>query len=197
MPELARILDYFAGAFDLMRGRTEGLKRLDISADGFWESFAAIPVALPALALSWIEFRQVEEVVEPGMPRDPVLIYGAHALADLLGWILPVVILMVIARRIGFSRKVVPLIIAANWGGALIAWGFVPYWLMLLAFGAGAGASLVGLVLSIGSIALTVRLVSTALGRDVAAATAVVALMVVASLISYGAVMDVTGVRLL
>ena len=40
------------GAWRLMLGKADGLRLLDLSADGFWNSFFAIIVATPALSTS-------------------------------------------------------------------------------------------------------------------------------------------------
>ncbi|TIU19672.1 MAG: transporter, partial [Mesorhizobium sp.] len=43
-----------AGAWRLMFGKADGLRMLDLSADGFWNSFFGIVVALPALIVGWV-----------------------------------------------------------------------------------------------------------------------------------------------
>ncbi|MEF2072165.1 hypothetical protein [Consotaella aegiceratis] len=196
MPTLQEVLRYFNGATLMMAGKQEGLRRLDLSADGFWMSFSAILFSLPPIVLSWIEFEAAERQ-HPLGDSGWGTVYAAHLLADLLSWLLPVMVLMMIARPIGYSRKIVPLVIATNWGGALLAWAVVPYWILVMLFGAGPTLTVVGVLITIASLILTVRLTAVAIGGDVLAAIGVVALMVVCSLISYGAVMDVTGVPLL
>ena len=54
MPSAEEIITSLSGAWRMMIGRTEGLRMLDLSADGFWTSFFAIVVALPALFLGWV-----------------------------------------------------------------------------------------------------------------------------------------------
>ena len=54
MPSVEDIQQYMTGAWRLMLGKPDGMRLLDISVDGFWNSFFAIIVALPALAASWI-----------------------------------------------------------------------------------------------------------------------------------------------
>jgi hypothetical protein len=194
-PTLDEILRYFTGAAELMLGRPEGLRRLDLSADGFWSSFFAIVVAVPPMALSWVQFESLPRPTPLVLPSS-TLVYTAHALADLLAWVLPVVVLMLVAKPIGYSRKIVPLVVATNWGGALITWALVPYWLIGLVAGDGEWMAALGLVVALGSIVLTARLTSSALGRDAFAALAIVLLMLVMSLFAYGLVMELTGVRL-
>ena len=43
-----------AGAWAVMRGRREGLARLDLSIEGFWRSFAAIVLLIPFAFLAWL-----------------------------------------------------------------------------------------------------------------------------------------------
>ena len=42
------------GAWRLMLGKADGLRLLDLTADGFWNSFFAIAVAAPALIVGWV-----------------------------------------------------------------------------------------------------------------------------------------------
>ncbi|MEF2551934.1 hypothetical protein VQ042_11280 [Aurantimonas sp. A2-1-M11] len=197
VPSVDHVLSFFSGAALLMAGRAEGLKRLDLSADGFWQSFSAMIVALPPIALSWLEFEISAPLTGTAAGRGMVAVYGAHALADFLAWTLPILILMMVAKRVGYSRKIVPLVVATNWGGALLAWVFAPYWLLMLAFGPGSALSALGALVTIASIALTVRLIFMATGKDLAGAAIITIGMIVISLISYGAVMDLTGIRLI
>lgn len=197
VPDPAEVLGYFRGAALLMSGREEGLKRLDLSADGFWTSFTAILVAAPPVALSWIEFETAEQQSGIATSAGPVAIYLAHALADLVAWILPVVVLMLVARPLGLSRKIVPLVVATNWGGALLAWALTPYYILIFLIGNNEASAMLGLAATVATIILTARLASTAIGRDMSVAAGVVVLMIVSTLVAYGAVMDITGIPLL
>ncbi|RFC64283.1 hypothetical protein DYI37_08060 [Fulvimarina endophytica] len=188
------ILGNFSGAFALMMGRKSGLDRLDLSADGFYRSFAAIAVALPALFLSWMQYEadgEAEFVPNAGS----IEAYGAHLMADLLAWLLPILCLILVARRIGWSRKVSPLVVATNWGAALITWMFAPYLALVLMVGMGPNLALVGSLLSIASLVLTTRLCHTIL-QDWPSAIGLTLAMLALGLLAYGVVMDLTGVSL-
>ncbi|MFD2236960.1 hypothetical protein [Aureimonas populi] len=192
---MADILRYFSGAARLMAGKPDGLKRLDLTADGFWGSFAALLVALPPLALSWIEYERVERAVPP--PETSAFgLYGAHLFADATAWLFPILVLMLIARPAGFSRKLVPLVVSLNWGSALVAWALSPLWLALLMAGPSQAGSLLAPLAVLGAMVLTVRLVACAMAADLIVASAIVLVTVVASLIAYAAVADVTGIAL-
>lgn len=195
LPTLAEIARYFTGAARLMAGHRDGLDRLDLSADGFWRSFAAILVALPPSILSWVEFERVERGGMPAQAGEATLAF-AHALADLTAWLLPILLLATVARHIGFSRRIVPFVVATNWGGALLTWAFSPFFLVVMLAGPGDGTQLLGLLMGAVSIFLTVRLVASSTESDVPFSIAVVTMMVIASILSYGAVSDLLGVRL-
>ncbi|WP_152044560.1 hypothetical protein [Aureimonas psammosilenae] len=195
-PSLSEILDYFRGTFQMMAGRSEGLRRLDLSADGFWTSFFAILVALPPMALSWIEFEGVQREA-PVADTGAALIYTAHALADVLAWIVPVILLMALAKWIGLQRKIVPLVVATNWGNAFLAWIMMPVELLVLATGGAQAATTIAVIASLAALAFMVRLISVSLGNDLKAAVAITLLMMIASVFSYGLMSDLTGLSLI
>lgn len=195
-PGLADILGYFAGAIEMMRGRKEGLRRLDLTADGFWTSFMALLVALPPMALSWVEYEDVQRDV-PVADIGPMVIYGAHAAADLVAWVLPVALLMALANWIGLGRRILPLVVATNWGNALLAWAMVPIELLVIATNGASAVLLVAVAASIAALVLMVRLIATALGQDLKAAVGVTLLIVLTSIFSYGAIADITGISLI
>jgi hypothetical protein len=188
-------LRYFSGAARLMAGKRDGLKRFDLTADGFWNSFGAIPVALPPMALAWIEYERVERASPPA-DVGTVALYGAHAFADITAWLFPLLVLALAARPLGFSRRLVPLVVTLNWGSALIAWCLAPVWILLLIAGRGEGGSVLGLVLMLASVVLTVRLVAAATDLDHTVSTGIVALTVFCSFLAYVAVADLTGIAL-
>lgn len=195
LPSLPEIARYFTGAARLMAGYRDGLDRLDLSADGFWRSFAAIIVALPPTVLSWLEFERVERAGLAAGGHETTA-YAAHALADLTAWLLPILVMMTAARHLGFTRKIVPFVIATNWGGALLTWAFSPFFLLLMFTGPNAAMQLLGILISAASIVLTVRLIVQATGSDVPFSIAIVTMMVISSLLSYGAVSDLLQVPL-
>ena len=195
VPSLAELLRYFSGIFRLMQGKRDGLQRLNLSADGFWASFSAIIVSLPPMALSWVEFETVERqwpFVGTGVGA-----YAAHALADVTAWVLPLLILIMAARHIGLRRKIGPIVIALNWSGALLAWALVPLWLLMLLTGGSIAVAFLLLLAGVATLVLTTRVVVFAGDCDYLVAGAITALLVVCSILTYAAVMDVTGIKLM
>jgi hypothetical protein len=182
MPSAAEIQQYLTGAWRLMTGRADGLQLLDISADGFWNSFFAIVVALPALFVGWVGVAN-EIAAEPlAASRFSVLL--RLAAMDLSAWILPLAALAVAAPLAGIGGRFVHYVVASNWGSALIAWLMLP--LALLKLVLPFESNLV-LLLSLGllglAMALTWRLTNVVIGRGPAIGTAVFAGMFVASLV--------------
>lgn len=193
LPSVGDILRYMSGALRLMMGRPDGLQRLDLTADGFWGSFAAILVALPPTILSWIE---VETIERGGARSADLLVYAAHATADLVAWLFPMMVLMALAKPAGFSKKILPLVVSLNWGSALVAWALTPLWVIILLFGANEATTLIGAVAVLGAIVLTVRLVATATKSELPISAAVVLVLLVCSFVAYAAVSDLLGVPL-
>jgi hypothetical protein len=190
LPTLPEIGRYFTGAWQLMAGDRRGLDRLDLSADGFWRSFAALVVALPPTALSWLEFERIER---GRAAVSPVMALAAHALADLTAWLLPLLLVGIAARHIGFGKRMVPFVVAVNWGGALLTWVFSPFFVLLLVGGQSDLTQALGLLIALASIVLTVRLIAVSTGCDYPLAIAIVTMMVFVSLLSYAAVSDLFG----
>ncbi|KAA0972345.1 hypothetical protein FPY71_04420 [Aureimonas fodinaquatilis] len=193
VPSLPEIIRYFSGVVLLMAGRKEGLGRFNLTADGFWASFSAIIVALPPMALSWI----VYELVEKSGPAGGVFAYAAHALADVVAWILPLLLGIMAAPSIGFGKKIGQMIITLNWAGALISWALVPLWLLMLLTGGSDRLSVLVLLISLATLFLTARVIVFSTGVDYLVATGITVLLVVISLLTYAAVTDLTGVQLL
>lgn len=161
----------FAGAWRLMTGRADGLRLLDISADGFWNSFLAIPVALPALAIGWL-------LAANGIAADAgggrLSVVTTLAIVDLSVWVMPLIAFLVVAPQFGLSDRAAHLVVAYNWGEALMAWLALPVALFILIFDVGQQTSdALMLLLFIVLTVLGWRLVTTAIGRGLGVGSAV------------------------
>ncbi|CAG1009627.1 MAG: transporter [Rhizobiaceae bacterium] len=178
MSEIQRSL---VGAWRLMTGRADGLRLLDISADGFWNSFFAIPVALPALAVGWLMTAN-GIAADGGGGRLSTL--ASLAIVDLSVWIAPLVVFVAVAPQFGLSDRVAHLVVAYNWGEALMNWLALPVALFLLVFDVGQQTSdALMLFLFILLTVLGWRLVTTAIGRGAGVGSAVFAGLFVVSLV--------------
>lgn len=182
MPPAEDIQQYLTGAWRLMMGKPDGIRLLDISADGFWNSFFAIVVSLPALVVGWVAVAN-ELSQDPDIAGGRFSIFLRLGLIDIGAWVLPLAALALVAKSAGIGGRFVHYVVATNWGSALIVWSMLPPALLRLFFpSAGDTASVISLVLFVLSLVLSWRLTNAALGRGPAIASAVFAGMFAVSL---------------
>lgn len=180
MPSAEEIQRYLTGAWRLATGRTDGLAMLDISADGFWNSFFAIPVAFPALVVGWVSAANGLGGETFG-GRLSVLL--RLATIDLLTWVVPIALLAVLARPAGIAQRFVPYVVASNWASALFIWMMLPPAIVNLFWPAAQQVTVLVSLLIFGvTLVLSWRLTNAVLGMGAAMASAVFAGMFGASL---------------
>lgn len=170
------------GAWRLMLGKADGLRQLDLSADGFWNSFFAIVVAAPALIVGWVGL--ANEIGDPNAFAGRFSVLIRLATVDIGAWVLPLVGLALVAPRAGIGGRFVHYVVASNWASAIIAWMMLPAALIRLFLpSTNEFAVLASLLLFALSMILTWRMTNVAIGRGAAVGTAVFAGMFVASLV--------------
>lgn len=136
----------FRGTLDLLNSRAEGLDSFDMSERGFWRSFSALWLTLPAYVVSLaFERLRLGLVPERGLLENPWvdLVVAAGHVAGFLA--LPVAMAL-IAPRLGLGHRYVPFVIVTNWiaaAGLLVL--SVPAMLVLLGWAPPALASLFSL----------------------------------------------------
>ena len=171
-----------AGAWRLMFGKADGLRLLDLSADGFWNSFFAIIVAAPALIVCWVGI--ANEIGDPEAFAGRLGMLIRLATVDIGAWVLPLVALALVAPRAGIGGRFVHYVVASNWASAIIAWLMLPSALLRLFLPSASGvSSLVSLALFALSMVLTWRMTNASIGKGPAVGTAVFVGMFVASLL--------------
>jgi len=169
------------GAWRLMLGKADGLRLLDLSADGFWNSFFAIVVAAPAMIVGWVG--TANEIGDPNAFAGRLGMLIRLATVDLGSWLLPLVALALVASRAGIGDRFVHYVVASNWASAITAWMLLPSALIRLFLPSGNPvAELVWLVLVVLSLVLTWRMTNAAIGKGAAVGSAVFAGMLVVSL---------------
>ncbi|GLS40497.1 hypothetical protein GCM10010869_60940 [Mesorhizobium tianshanense] len=169
------------GAWRLMLGKPDGLRLLDLSADGFWNSFFAIVVAAPALIVGWVGL--ANEIGDPNAFAGRFSMLVRLATVDIGTWVLPLVGLAFVAPRAGIGGRFVHYVVASNWASAVIAWMMLPAALIRLFLpSTNEFAVLTALLLFALSMVMTWRMTNVAIGRGAAVGTAVFAGMFVASL---------------
>lgn len=167
------------GLWLLLIGKSEGFQFLDLTERGFWRSWWAIPFCLPPTLLSWASFRlyflaQVPQGTETG----PSFFFKL-AVVETANWLIPLLVVLVLARVAGFSRVALPLIIAFNWLSVPLQWAYVPVSLLQIWAPADTSAALLYL-LTLGTyVYITYRISVAILGGQ--KLPAVVLVMVVFS----------------
>jgi len=191
----ADIYLYLYGVWRMMMGRRDGMNVLDVSADGFWNSFSAIFVALPALLVSWVSFANEAEALMllPGT-RFQILI--RLMIAGIGSWILPLAGLAAVAPRLKFGDRFVHYVVATNWASALLAWLMLPPTLLQILFpDLTEVATLFSLMLFFVSLFLSWRVTVAAIGKGPGVGTGVFFGMLVASMFALFTLQSLLGIH--
>lgn len=193
MPELAQIQQYLVGSWRMMTGKRDGIKLLDISADGFWNSFFAIAISLPALIAGWVTITH-SLVPGPGHFADRLSVMLRLATVDIGVWVLPLVAFAAAARPAKLADRFAHYVISNNWGSALLAWMMLPPTLLRMVLPAFSDyATVISTCLFIVSMVLSWRLTDSALGKGAMIATAVFGAMLIVSLLVFYGLESVLG----
>ncbi|MGN6466485.1 MAG: transporter [Rhizobiaceae bacterium] len=181
MPSAEEIQQYLYGTWRMMLGKSDGLRALDISVDGFWNSFFAIVIALPALVVNWVTIADSYGDMAQNLD-DRFAIFMRLAVIDLAAWLLPLAAFAAIARRVRLADRYVHYVVASNWATAIIAWLMLPPAILLLFLpDATDTAWFLSMVIFIASQIFVWRLTNVAIGKGAATASAVYAGMFAAS----------------
>ncbi|OQM73723.1 transporter [Manganibacter manganicus] len=184
------------GAWRLMLGKADGLRLLDLSADGFWNSFFAILVALPAMIVGWVEV--ANEIGDPDLFLGRLGVLLRLAAIDLGAWVLPLIGLAVLAPHAGIGGRFVHYVVASNWSSAIIAWMMLPSALVRLVLPASDGVVwLVSLTLFFLAMVMTWRMTNAVIGKGAVVGTAVFGGMFLASLAFLLVLQALLGITLL
>ncbi|MEQ1941406.1 transporter [Mesorhizobium sp. VNQ89] len=184
MPSGEQIQQYLTGAWQMMLGKADGLKLLDISADGFWNSFYAMLIALPALVVGWVGFANDLSALGDGFDGRLSIVLRL-ATIDLAAWVVPLLVLAAVAKPAGIADRFVHLVVASNWASALIAWIILPPALIGLVLPEVRPLEdMLSLVFFVAAMVLTWRMTNAALGKGAGVASAVFAGMFIVSLLT-------------
>ncbi|SCZ09428.1 hypothetical protein [Microvirga guangxiensis] len=106
----------FRGTLDMLHSRSEGLKSFDMSERGFWRSFAAIWLTLPAYIVSLAFERLRLGLLQPDQPLlDNVWIDIVVALGHVASFVALPLAMIWVARRFNLTKAYVPFVIVTNW----------------------------------------------------------------------------------
>ena len=182
MPRSDEIQHYLFATWRMMTGKPDAIRMLDLSAEGFWDSFFAIIIAIPALFVSWVTV--ANDIGGGGTTGDRISILLGLAFVDLVSWVAPLVVLGLVARYIGIGDRFVHYVVATNWASAIVIWLMVPPGIIQLFW---PQAEAFALALSLGLIALTLvlmwRVTNAAIAKGPGVATGVFVGMFALSLV--------------
>ncbi|MGO4573153.1 hypothetical protein [Microvirga sp. 2TAF3] len=146
----------FKGTLDLLNSRVEGLKAFDMSERGFWRSFAAIWLTLPAYIVSLAFERLRLGLLLPDHPLlDSLWIDLVVAIGHVASFVVLPVAMIWVTRKFKLTGHYVPFVIVTNWVnviGMLVM--SIPVLLLLLGW---APPALAGLF-SVAFLAIILRL---------------------------------------
>jgi len=185
---------HLTGVWQMMTGRRDGIRLLDISIDGFWNSFYAIIVALPVMLSGWASLA-ADLTMGGGCASERFGLVLRMAVVDFGAWVLPIVGLAFVAGMIGIRDRFVHYVVATNWATALFAWFMLPTNLLRLVWPDAVDvATTIALVIFLVSMVLSWRLTNAALNKGPAVATGVFTGMLIASLLVLFLLQDLLGV---
>lgn len=194
MPPVEDIQQHLLGVWRMMTGRRDSIRLLDLSVDGFWNSFFAIVVALPALLVGWVPL--AGELAGPEARfAGRVLLLVRLAIVDIGSWVLPLAALAAVASYAGIRDRFVHYVVASNWGSALFAWFMLPASLLrLFVPGAAEAATALSLGIFLGCLVLSWRLTDAAIDKGPAVTTGVFGGMLIASILTLFALQDILNI---
>ncbi|MDH4986334.1 transporter [Aminobacter anthyllidis] len=185
-----------AGAWRLMLGKADGLRLLDLSADGFWNSFFAILVAVPALVVGWAGVSN-DVTLETATFAGRFGIVVRLAMVDMGAWVLPLIALALVAPRAGIGDRFVHYVVASNWTSAIIAWLMLPAALTRMLFPAAQNfITLLSLAVFGLSMVFTWRMTNATIGKGAAIGSAVFTGMFFISLLVLFSLQALLGITL-
>jgi hypothetical protein len=141
----------FRGTLDVLHSRAEGLKSFDMSERGFWRSFAAIWLTLPAYIVSLAFERLRLGILQPDRSLlDSVWIDLVVAVAHMASFVALPLAMILIARRFELTKAYVPFVIVMNWITAIgLLVLSVPAMLLLIGWATPSLASIFSLAFAV------------------------------------------------
>ena len=193
----ASLQDQFQATIDLLRGRTDAVRRFDISMDGFWASFQIVAIAfVPYFFIVLAEYQLVSAnsaAVELGASSTPFFVSKFIGLP--LDWVLFPLAMIPLSRWLGVSKRYVPYVVVRNWTNLPIYLFYaVPSVLLIVGLVGQEGFMLLSLVafgLALRLRWLTIRVV---LGVDIGVAIALIIIDVLLGLLLASLISSLFGV---
>ncbi|GMB81029.1 hypothetical protein NN6n1_18120 [Shinella zoogloeoides] len=184
MPGLDEVLHYLNGIYLLLKQKQEGFGWLDLTFQGLARSFWAFIWCLPAFAVIWASWRLY---YLSGMPAGTTAGLGFLSkvlLIEITGWLLPLVILLALARPLGYGKHLATVVTASNWISVPFAYAMaLPVALSLVLPQSVLLAGLLLYAVFGASVMLQFRLVWMCVGKQSLLAAAITAIYVLPPMI--------------
>lgn len=183
MPLLDEVLAYIRGLWLLAQGNEEGFRWLDFSESGLWRSFTSMLWCLPAIAVTWASWRLYYLSVMPDGTTIGIGFIFKLLVVDLVNWLLPLVLIAVLSRPLGFAGAVVPIVVTTNWLSVPLSYAMaVPAAIRVVIPGSQGLTSFIWLTLLVISVAVLFRLLRMVTGNQTLLASALTALFLLPSM---------------
>lgn len=128
------------GAFDLVVRNPRGWSKFDLTADGFYRSFAAMLIVLPLNVVIDLIANHVAiaERIRKGLPVSEQAVYGIGdavfaTLALSVQWLLFPIAMIFLLRYLDLAQRYAALVIAHNWATVVIWLFYLPPFLLYAA----------------------------------------------------------------
>ncbi len=184
MPGLDEVLYYLNGIYLLLKQKQEGFGWLDLTLRGLVRSFWAFAWCLPAFAVIWASWRLYYLAGMPaGTPAGAGFVIRLLVI-DIVGWLLPLVLLVALARLLGYGRFLATVVTASNWISVPFAYAAaLPFALSLVLPQSAPFAGLLLYAVFGASVVLQFRLVWMCVGKQNLLAAAITAIYVLPPMI--------------
>ena len=124
MPGLEEFKSYIQGLWLLVRQNPAGFRHLDLSERGSLRSFWAMGYAAPAIFLSWMWWRSAYLAAMPAEAKAGGLFFFRLALIEAINWIVPLVLVGILAWLLGMGSKFSSVVVAINWLAVPLSYGY-------------------------------------------------------------------------
>ncbi|QRY66715.1 hypothetical protein JVX98_20250 [Ensifer sp. PDNC004] len=183
MPLLDEVLAYIRGLWLLAQGNEEGFRWFDFSESGLWRSFTSMLWCLPAIAVTWASWRLYYLSVMPDGTTIGIGFIFKLLVVDLVSWLLPLVLIAILSRPLGFAGAVVPIVVTTNWLSVPLSYAMaLPAAIRVVIPGSQGLTSFIWLTLLVISVAVLFRLLRMVTGNQTLLASALTALFLLPSM---------------
>ena len=115
MPSFSEVKLYILGLWLLVKGDRSGLAFVDFTDRGMMRSFWAIVWCIPAIGSSWIWWRLAFlETMPPSFHLGGIFFFRM-ALLEASNWLVPLVLVGLMALTTGLARHFPAIVFTANW----------------------------------------------------------------------------------